>query len=36
MESLKQEKEYYMKEYHRMCDQLRNVPTHDKPDEVRI
>ncbi|XP_018573726.1 centrosomal protein of 135 kDa, partial [Anoplophora glabripennis] len=35
MESLKQEKEYYMKEYHRVCDQIRNVPTHDKPNEAQ-
>ncbi|KAJ8984602.1 hypothetical protein NQ317_006064 [Molorchus minor] len=33
IEALKQEKEYYMKEYHRLSDELRNVPTHDKPDK---
>ncbi|KAJ8919321.1 hypothetical protein NQ315_003905 [Exocentrus adspersus] len=35
IESLKQEKEYYMKEYHRICDAMRNVPTHDKPDKLQ-
>ncbi|KAJ8938723.1 hypothetical protein NQ318_005577 [Aromia moschata] len=35
IDSLKQEKEYYMKEYHKVCEELRNVPTQDRSDRLQ-
>lgn len=36
MEELRQEKEYYMKEYHRTLDQMRNVPNYEISENVRV
>lgn len=36
IETLKQEKDYYMKEYHKLADEMRNAPSQDSTEKVYI